>query len=249
MVDRVDVEELVDELEVQGRALASAAERAGPDAIVPTCPGWTVRDLLAHTAGVHDWAASFVRAEPGADPEQELPPAAPGEDVVARYRTAHAGLVAALRAAPGDLVTWTFLPAPSPLAFWARRQAHEAAIHRADAEAAAGSSATYPCEFGLDGIDELLLGFYARRGGRLRSERPHRVLVAPDDAPTSWLVTIGPEGCRTESPGAATAADCTLRGPASDLYLALWNRPATPRVEGDPGVLELWRERATVRWS
>jgi uncharacterized protein (TIGR03083 family) len=246
---RVDVEEHVAELEVQGRALASAAERAGPGAAVPTCPGWTVRDLVAHTAGVHNWAASFVRAEPDADPEQELPPAAPGEDVVARYRTAHADLVAALYAAPADLVTWAFLPAPSPLAFWARRQAHEAAIHRADAEAAAGSAVTYPREFALDGIDELLLGFYARRSVRLRSERPYRVLVAPDDAPRSWLATIGPEGCRTESPAPGTAADCMLRAPASDLYLALWNRPATPRLEGDPGVLELWRERATITWS
>lgn len=245
----MDVEEHIAELEQQGRALASAAERAGPDAPVPTCPGWTVRDLVAHTAGVHDWAASFVRAEPDADPEQELPPAAPGEDVVARYRTAHADLVAALRAAPGDLATWTFLPAPSPLAFWARRQAHEAAIHRADAEAAAGSSVTYPREFALDGLHELLLGFYARRGGRLRSERPLRMLIAPDDAPESWLATIGPEGCRTESPAAATDADCTLRGRASDLYLALWNRSAAVRMEGDPGVLDLWRERARVRWS
>ena len=245
----MDIQEHVAELEEQGRALAAAAERAGLDAAVPTCPGWTVRDLVAHTAGVHDWAASFVRAEPDADPEHELPPATPGEDVVARYRTAIAGLVAALRAAPADLVTWTFLRAPSPLAFWARRQAHEAAIHRADAEAAAGSAVTYRREFALDGIGELLLGFYARRGGRLRSERPLRLLVAPDDAPGSWLATVGPEGCRTEWPAAATAADCTLRGPASELYLALWNRPGTVRLDGDPGVLDLWRERARVRWS
>jgi uncharacterized protein (TIGR03083 family) len=245
----MDVPEHVAELEEQGRALAAAAERAGPDTAVPTCPGWTVRDLVAHTAGVHDWAASFVRADPHADPEHDLPPARPGEDVVDRYRTAHAGLVAALRSAPAELVTWTFLPAPSPLAFWARRQAHEAAIHRADAEAAAGSSAAYPREFALDGIRELLLGFYARRGGRLRSEHPRRLLIAPDDAPESWLATIGPEGCRTESPGRDPAADCTLRGSASDLYLALWNRPAAPRVEGDPGVLDLWGGRARVRWS
>lgn len=245
----VDVHEHVDALEEQGTALASAAERAGPDAAVPTCPGWTVRDLVAHAAGVHDWAASFVRADPGADPDQELPPAAPGEDVVGRYRKAHAELVSALRAAPPDLETWTFLAAPSPLAFWARRQAHEAAIHRADAEAAAGSAVGYPREFALDGIAELLLGFYARPGRRLRSERPRSLLVAPDDAPVSWLATIGPEGCRTELTDAAAAADCTLRGPASDLYLALWNRPAAPRMEGDADVLELWRGRARVTWS
>lgn len=244
----MEVAEHVAELEEQGKALAAAAERAGPDAAVPTCPGWTVRDLVAHTAGVHDWAASFVRADPDADPNQELPPAAPGEDVVARYRAAHADLVAALRAAPADLETWTFLRAPSPLAFWARRQAHEAAIHRADAESAAGSPVTYRREFALDGIQELLLGFFARRG-RLRSERPVRLLVAPDDAEESWQSSIGPDGCRTEPADGAVTADCTLRGPASELYLALWNRPSSPRIDGDARVLELWRERAHVKWS
>lgn len=41
------------------------------------------------------------------------------------------------RWAAGYVDCWTFLDAPSPLAFWARRQAHETAIHRADAQLAA----------------------------------------------------------------------------------------------------------------
>ncbi|MER6443505.1 hypothetical protein ABT275_45720 [Streptomyces sp. NPDC001185] len=38
------------------------------------------------------------------------------------------------------MTCWTFNPArvPSPLAFWTRRQAHETAVHRYDAEAATG---------------------------------------------------------------------------------------------------------------
>jgi hypothetical protein len=42
-----------------------------------------------------------------------------------------------------------------------------------------------------------------------------------------------------------------VRGSASDLYLALWNRRSTDDldVEGDRSVLDLWRERATVRWT
>lgn len=245
----MEIQDHVVELERQGRALASAAERAGPDAVVPPCPGWAVRDLLAHTAGVHEWAASFVRADPDADPDHDLPPAAPDEDLVARYRAAHADLVAALRAAPPDLVTWTFLRAPSPLAFWARRQAHEAAIHRSDAEAAAGSTVTYDSTFAADGIDEVLRGFFARPGRRLRSEVPRTLLVAPDDRPERWLSTIGPEGCRTELLTGDAPADCSLRAPASELYLLLWNRPSTRRVEGDHAVLDLWRERAQIRWT
>ncbi|MCZ9346869.1 maleylpyruvate isomerase N-terminal domain-containing protein, partial [Streptomyces sp. TRM76130] len=47
-------------LDHEGRLLASAAEAAGSDAEVPHCPGWRVRDLVAHTGAVHRWAASFV---------------------------------------------------------------------------------------------------------------------------------------------------------------------------------------------
>lgn len=43
------VDEHVNELERQGGAVADAAAAAGPDAAVPTCPGWTVRHLLTHT--------------------------------------------------------------------------------------------------------------------------------------------------------------------------------------------------------
>ena len=245
----MEIHEHVDELERQGMALAAAAEAAGDGSAVPACPGWTIRDVVAHTAGVHAWAASFVRRDPDADPGADLPPAAPGEDVVSRYRCAHAELVAALRAAPPDLDTWSFLPAPSPLAFWARRQAHEAAIHRADAEAAAGRPVAYEPAFAADGIDELLRGFFARRSKRLRSDRPLRLLVAPDDVPLRWLTTIGPDDCRTDVLASEAPADCTVRGSAGELYLLMWNRREHERVEGDPEVLALWRERARITWS
>lgn len=240
----------IDELERQGAALAAAADRAGPDAPVPGCPGWAVRDLVAHTAGVHAWAATFVRADPDAQKDVELPPAKPGEDVVGRYREAHAELVAALRSAPADLATWSFLPAPSPVAFWARRQAHEAAIHRADAESAGGTPVTFPPAFAADGIDELLRCFFAgRRSRRLRSEQPLQLLVAPDDVQQRWLVTVDQDGSRTEVLDTDPPADCTVRGSAGSLYLMLWNRPKEVRVEGDPRPLALWQERARVTWS
>ncbi|MCO1659421.1 maleylpyruvate isomerase family mycothiol-dependent enzyme [Pseudonocardia humida] len=246
----MDVTGYLDELQRQGRALAAAAAAAGVDAPVPTCPGWTVRDLLAHTGGVHAWAVPFVRADPAADPdvaEDDL--ARPEGDPLAWYRERNAELVAALRAAPPDLPTGAFLPAPSPLAFWARRQAHEAAVHRADADAAAGTpdpAAGHPTEFAVDGIDELLMGFLSRPG-RLRSDAAYRFVVAPDDAPARWLVEVGPDGATIER--GTGPADATLRGSAGLLYLHLWNRvPAVP-VEGDAAVAARWRELARVTWE
>ena len=87
-------------------------------------------------------------------------------ELIAAYRNGHAALVAALRAADPDLDCATFMPAPSPLAFWARRQAHGTAIHRYDAQSAARRPRRHPADafdpaFADDGIDELIMGFAA----------------------------------------------------------------------------------------
>src|SRR2546421_64206 len=138
------------------------------------------------------------------------------------------------------------LAAPSPLAFWARRQAHETAIHRADADSATGPIPGYPADFAVDGVDELLCAFMTRSGGRLRSGTPVRLHVHATDADAHWTVHIGPGTVHTER--TSGDADCHLRASASDLYLALWNRRGTDDLDvtGDRGVLDLWRTRATV---
>src|SRR4029450_13488361 len=85
---------------------------------------------------------SFVvhrRTDPADPPEASFFADPPGDDaLVGWFRAGHATLVDALSAADPALDCWTFLPAPSPLGFWARRQAHETAIHRVDAQGPAG---------------------------------------------------------------------------------------------------------------
>jgi uncharacterized protein (TIGR03083 family) len=250
----VEIGQHIDALAREGAALARAVRKTGLSAEVPTCPEWTVRDLVRHTGYVHRWAATYVRDARTSvlgDEEEDLAvgPIPDDAELLSWFGDGHAALVAALRAAPADLDCWHFLRAPSPLAFWARRQAHETAIHRADAEAAAGAIASVPSEFGVDGIDELLLCFYTRRGGRLRADQPCSLLVRTTDTDDAWTVRIGPGDAVIRR--GAEEADCTLRGPASQLYLALWNRRGHDDldVRGDRAVLELWRERATVRWT
>ena len=167
--------EHVKSLDREGQLLVAAARSAGVHAPVPSCPGWEVRDLLAHIGFVHRWAARYVAeglTEMVEEPDEaEMVPAAPSDDTIISWvADGHAALVEVLSSAPPDVQCWTFLPAPSPLAFWARRQAHETAVHRVDAELAAGGPPT-PVDpaFAVDGTDEVLLGFFARprRGGAL----------------------------------------------------------------------------------
>ena len=246
----MDIEAHISAVQEHGAALAEAAERAGLDASVATCPDWRVRDLVGHQGQVHRWAATYVstgRTDTDV-PLEEVPADA---ELLSWFRDGHAFLVDSLTHAPADLEAWSFLPAPSPLAFWARRQAHETTIHRADAESAVGAQLDVEPALAVDGIDELLFGFYSRKRGRLIADPALtlgiRVTDAnPDDA---WTVVIGPEA-REVARGNASA-DCVVSGTASDVYQFLWNRRdrSAVHIDGNPIVLDLWQEKARITWS
>jgi uncharacterized protein (TIGR03083 family) len=273
--DRYDVPGYLGVLRREGALLAAAAECAGMGAAVPSCPGWAVRDLLKHTGYVHRWAAGFVTrrlARPqGGHSEAEVLGQGPGDaELPGWFREGHAALVRALEEAPADLDCWAFLDAPSPLAFWARRQAHETAIHRADAERAAATAGPagpavaagaaggpapgvmYEPAFAADGVDELLMGFLARnirRGGWPGLDGSLAIRAGDGAAGAAdWLVTGG-----AAAPGVSRGtgpADCEVTGPAAGLYLTLWNRRAPDglRVTGDPGVLARFGYALRITW-
>jgi uncharacterized protein (TIGR03083 family) len=242
----MDVDAHIERLAADGESLADAAARAGWDAPVVACE-WTVRDLVTHVGGIHRWAAANVgNASPRSDKAtaRSVGRGPDDDQLLDWFRDGHAALVSTLRAAPPGLDCFTFLPAPSARAFWARRQAHETAIHRADAESAAGPITPFDVEFAQDGMAELLLGFASRRGSPI--DVPGTFVLRPDDGGSPWLVTLGGETiAAVEDDG---AADAVVTGTSSDLYLWLWNRPADVRVSGDPAIVELWR-KFQVRWN
>ena len=251
----MEIGEHVQHLRGDGDLLAEAALRAGDDARLPTCPEWSMRELLMHVGEVQRWAAATVAAPPGTRADEgELAAAVAGAPsdfaaLVTWFRAGHAALVDTLLAADPAADSWHFLPAPSGTAFWARRQAHEAAMHRVDAERATGPVTGFDTAFAVDGLDELLLGFMARSRGRLVSEEPCALGVRALDTGDAWTVRIESDG-RVVTRDAQTA-DCIVSGPAADLYLLLWNRGPVDGIvlEGDDAVMDLWRSRATITWS
>ncbi|MFI6357613.1 maleylpyruvate isomerase family mycothiol-dependent enzyme [Streptomyces sp. NPDC050743] len=246
----MDTADFLQTLDREGRLLAAAAAAAGTDAKVPTCPQWQVRDLLRHIGAVHQWAAAVVAdGQPDPRPFGDLPDL-DGDELVDWYRDSHRLLVDTLTAAPADLECWTFHPAPNPsaLAFWTRRQAHETAVHRYDAEAARGGTASpIAADFAVDGIDELLRGFHARPRSRVRTPEPRVLRVRALDAEPEavWTVRLTAEPPVTVR-DAADQADAELSGPADKLYLALWNREPVPSVSGDRSLAALWREKSGI---
>lgn len=257
----MEITDYVAALRDAGGKLVAAAERAGMAATVPSCPGWTVRDLVFHTSGVHRWATRHVRealrspgedVEPGADPHRDAEHRPADDALLDWFRAGHAALVDAVAAAPADLECWTFLPAPSPLLFWARRQTHETTVHAVDAELAGGAASPVDPAVATDGINELLTGFVIRRSGKLRSERPLTLAVRTTDTGTGWLLRVSGEPVVTErvDSAATDAADVTVRGRAEDVYLTLWNRRPFDVLdtEGDTKLLTAWPELVRVRW-
>lgn len=239
-------------------ALARYAERAGAAAPVPTCPDWTVRDLVAHQGMVHRWAAALVRGErPGDDVVEGFGAAGrAAADPVAWLRDGAAEVTRAVNEAPPGHEALVFLnDAPEPRGFWARRQCHETTIHAVDALAAAlgrpprGEETWIDPELARDGIDELLGGFLTRPRSRLRCEEDALLVVAPDDADEWWAVELGPRPAVVTRHAAAydgeADPDWELTGTSVDLYLRLWNRAGTP----DSAETGNWRRLTAVTWS
>ncbi|MGH3197860.1 MAG: maleylpyruvate isomerase family mycothiol-dependent enzyme [Streptosporangiaceae bacterium] len=262
----MEIAEHIDELRRQGELLADAAERAGLHATVPPCPPWLVKDLLRHTGYIHRWAATHITERPGQVldglPEAEILNGSPADpELLAWFRAGHAALTQTLATADPALECATFMAAPSALAFWARRQAHETAIHRADAESAVGSTPGYPAAFAADGVDELIMGFGRRRkyrpgaGSGPKTADGGRLRVLAADTGDAWSIESheGRLQPRRDTADGSEGAGCMVSGPASGVYLYLWNRADAARagvtVTGDPGLLASWQASVRVRWG
>ena len=254
----LSVQAHLDALDAAVETYATAYDMTWPGAQVPTTPGWTVLDLTAHLGMVHRWATAAVTGDTatmGAAERLETE-GRTANDPVHWLRLGAARLREALEQAPEDLDALVFLKeAPPAKAFWARRQCHETTVHALDALATqeegpvTGKLAWFAPEVALDGVDELLVGFWQRGRGGPRSPEPVRVLVRPDEGRVQWLLEVGPERTRTTRLRASEEpqADARVTGPAVDLYLALWNRGG--RVEDPEGLLPTWRESAAIHWS
>ena len=243
----VEITEHIDALRRDGSMLADAAERAGLDADVPPCAPWRVKDLLRHTGYIHRWAARHIAECPDrvldGPPEAEiLRGGAADEELPAWFRAGHAALVETLRSADPGLECATFMDAPSPLAFWARRQAHEIAIHRCDADLANGNLGAIAADLAADGVNEyfeLLLLMPAVQAITGTGETVHFHCT---DREVEWVAELTPDGVALRPDHAK--GDVAVRGSANALFLLVWNRigPDNPELEvfGDRALLDRW---------
>jgi uncharacterized protein (TIGR03083 family) len=222
------------------------------DRPVPTCPGWTFRQLATHVGRGHRWAAQIVATRSATPiPVREVAGGKLPQDPAqhASWLNAGADLVIEAVTAAGRDQVWT-LTGIGPASFWARRRAHEAAVHLADAQLAAGRDVDLAPDAAADGVDEWLglvaAGTADPAGAQeLRGDGQSLHFHATDPGLSGtgeWLVARTPSGV-TVARGHGKA-DVAVRGPAASLLLVLTRRlpPSGPGIEvfGDQALLVHW---------
>ena len=215
---------------------------------VPTCPGWRVADLAVHLGVIHRWATEMVRTratEPLRDREK-LFGVDPEDPALAEwFEQGTRDLMGVLRDSPVDVAVWTWTQERSAR-FWSRRQAHEAAVHRWDAENTLPGRSPDPIDATLaaDGIDEWLNVFAVSRSRKTsaRTGVGESFHFHCTDEAGEWVVRFDGPGIEVRSEH--TKADVAIRGGASELLLFLWGRKSAETLEvlGDATLLERWPE-------
>ena len=238
----MDTADLMAALDQSSQALADAAD-GHLDQPVPTCPGWTVADLVGHLGGVQGFWTSLLQ---GTDLQQvSRPPRPPDPELLDWFRSGADQLVAIL--APLDPATpqWNWSERNQTIGWVQRRMAHEAVVHSWDGANAVGTAEAIDRELAADGIDEFLDVFVGARGERMTGP-VETVHVHVTDGEGEWLLSFGRGTTSLERTHAK--GDVAVRGPASDLLLALWSRPRSDQVEiiGDAGVLDRLLALATI---
>jgi uncharacterized protein (TIGR03083 family) len=218
----VDNDALLRRLQDDLIAIQATALAGGPDLDrpVPTCPGWSVTDLLGHLWVVESWVRAILRAR------EAQPMPEPGPSQVADFIDGIPDYLTAMRAINPDEACWNFGPPPRMAGWWIRRQAHEHAVHRVDLESVFGTRPALDPVFAADGVDEIVSMFYPRQV-RLERTAPvsEAMRIVTTDTADSWTLGAG-------EPVATITAD------AVTLYLGLWKRLdllTAARIDGDEG--------------
>jgi uncharacterized protein (TIGR03083 family) len=241
----LSTERSLEAIRTHGLGLADAAE-GNLNAEVVKCPGWTVADLVWHVRGVHYFWGSMVDgllADPDAVPDLERP----GDDaqLLDDYRRGVSWLVYVLGRADQAAPIWTWSH-QKDVAFVTRHQVREAAVHRWDAEMAAGREFGIEPEIAADSVDEFLEHSTPGRNkdAALLGGSVHLHVT---DVDGEWVIKEDESGKLSIVQG-HERADAALRASASNLLLMLYRRESADRgeIHGDPGVIDRFLARTNL---
>lgn len=235
-------------LEADADRIADVAAK-GLDAAVPSCEGWTVRDVVVHVAEVYLHKVECMRRMASPEP---WPPDFSAREPIGLLRESLATLVDELRSRGPAAPSYTWFPADQTVGFWYRRMAQETAVHRVDVELAHGAVTPVDAGLAVDGVDEVLVIMLAGDWSDYPVEEAAGKVVDISAGGRTWRIRLD----RTEvtvtddaaDPAIVDGADATVSGDPSDLLLWTWGRAPLERlnVEGDPELVAALRRRLVL---
>ncbi|MEV5966490.1 maleylpyruvate isomerase family mycothiol-dependent enzyme [Kribbella sp. NPDC051952] len=239
----------------QTNTFADWVDGKDASAPVPTCPKWTLLDLVDHVGATQRMVTMLV-GERMTDPSQAFARQAKGPTDSAEWR---AWLIAgaaeakqAFESVSEDTPVWDPSGAEAGVQFWSRRLLGEACVHSADAAAATGTPYKLAPEPAVAAIEDWLdtmtsAGYWENRPDFAEAMRGdgQTLHFHTTDAPGEWLARREPDKVVLER--THTKADVAVRGPGAELLLVLTRRgplseAANLEVLGDRALFEHWIE-------
>jgi uncharacterized protein (TIGR03083 family) len=237
-------------LRAEGAAFRGAAGAVDLDAQVPTCPDWNVGQLVLHLTNVYRSVAAHVTRGVATRPEGPPPiEIGDGESPLSLWDEHYTALLRVLEPIDPELPAWNWAPQSKKAVFWHRRIAHETAVHRWDAQVAAGPAEPIEPKLATDGITEVLDSWLpaGRRRGATEGVRGIVALHATDVGQV-WYVRLRGMGIALLDTDTLLDDDhpherAQANGSASDVLLALYGRVPFDVLEvaGDPRLLQALR--------
>lgn len=222
------------EFEAETARLAGLAHDTDVQRPIPTCPDWTLEQLVGHVGRGHRWSAELIRRRALRPfPIQEVVvPAEPDER--SEWLIAGARMLAdAVRDAGPEQPVWTWQKDRSA-GFWLRRMLHDEVVHRFDAELALGIEGDLAADLAADGVSDTLdtaatlsrpdIGMPSAFASLVGAGESLQFVATDADLGSAreWSVTRGPAGVTWRH--GTHRADVTVRGPALPLLLLLNRR-------------------------
>lgn len=230
-------------------AVVEGADLATP---VPTCPGWTLVDLIRHTGSVQRMFSGLLRQRVQERPlTRDTALELPTDDAgYPGWLTASSQVAArAFADTDPDAAMWVW-GADSHARFWMRRMLFETLVHRVDAELAVGLRPVIDPALAADGVDEFLVNLpfaasFAPKTAHLRGQ-DETIRFRCTDRAGDWLIRLSPDGFGLDPADAEATnpVDATVQGAAADLLLLMYGRldPTSDALEtsGDDELLARW---------
>jgi uncharacterized protein (TIGR03083 family) len=238
----MDYATYVGHVQQDGQRLAAAASGSLPED-VPSCPGWTVTDLVTHVAEVYEHKIACTAL--GEFPKPWPPEWPADRDPIDWFEDARSRLLEMFEESGPTTPSKTWWPPDQTVGVWARRMAQETVVHRVDAELAIGKPTPVDADLAVDGVDEVLERMLAGDWSDDPDDAATGQRIAISTGGRTWGVTLEREAVSLDDGGAAEA---TLGGDPSDVLLWLWGRSSDDRVlrSGDEDAIRLLRSRLVL---